>query len=111
MRGQVCPLAITLKAAARTLIGRGSPQQAANTGNSAMVGRPAEYNTFGEYAGGVFLCLRRSTDPAGGSVQLNTGDAYAYCAIYRDHQPDWIDRVCERCGAKFAKRPLLHGWR
>lgn len=44
-----------------------------NTGNSATVGRPAKYNTLGEYAGGVFLCSRRSTDPAGGSVRSNVG--------------------------------------
>lgn len=40
---------------------------------SATVGRPAEYNTFGKYAGGVFLCSRRSTAPTVGAARSDTG--------------------------------------
>ena len=44
---------------ALTLNRRSDPQIAVSTGNSTSVGRPAEYNTYGEYAGRVAPVLTR----------------------------------------------------
>ena len=41
--------------------------------SAKTVGRPAEYNTFGKYAGDAFLCSRRSTVPIGGSDAAGMG--------------------------------------
>jgi len=54
---------------------KGRPANGGEHRLSATVGRPAEYNTFGKYAGGVFLCSRRSTVPTGGAVR-RTGELF-----------------------------------
>jgi hypothetical protein len=45
------------------LLVRDGPQDAETRGNSTSVGRPAEYKTFWEYAGRVFLWSRASNRP------------------------------------------------
>jgi hypothetical protein len=57
------------------LIGRGSPQSAANTGQlDHQVGRPAKYKTFGKYAGGVFPVFASINRPDWRGGAVNTGN-------------------------------------
>lgn len=51
---------------------RGRPHSRVNTGSMASAGWPAEYKTFGEYAGRGSLCSRATNRPAppGGAVSM-----------------------------------------